>query len=261
MSAISAASTVAGILGLTFSVAAIRAARGSAMPKLRAAAMQYSRICTLVARSGAGNDGHVGDEQQLAVALQVGRQFEHRHVGQHVARRQQARLLVQDLLHVVAGGDQALHQDVGLAGRAPWPRPCGPAATASGSSTTVKTPGVQIRARRTARRCAPRRPPGSPRRCPRRAARAGRPMVLGSWPAATATRRLGWSFRSLNELVEAADRVHHVLRPFRFAARDRRSRASSLPSSTRRAPLTRAHISFSPGIGGHAAAQGRDAAR
>ena len=49
------------------------------------------------------------------MAREVGGQFEHRDVGQDATRRQQARLLVQDLLHVIGGADQALHQHVGFA--------------------------------------------------------------------------------------------------------------------------------------------------
>ncbi len=49
-----AASSVSGIFSLTFSFAAISAARGRSMPKLRAAWMQYCRICAFAARSGRG---------------------------------------------------------------------------------------------------------------------------------------------------------------------------------------------------------------
>ena len=60
---------------------------------------------------GHGDDGGVGEEEELLVLGDLG----HRNMGEHVARAQDAILLVEDGAQEGIGVDESLHEDVGLA--------------------------------------------------------------------------------------------------------------------------------------------------
>ncbi len=189
---------------------------------------------------GRRDDGHVADEQQLAVPLLVGGDVEDRQVRQHVAGRQQPLLLVQDQLHVLVGADQALHEHVGLAVahhvarlRA---RPAHVRLVDDGEEARVDL--VLAREALDAGAVADHDHLGDALARGHR----GRLDGVGVLPRRHGHAAAGGAGRleRCRDLVERADGIHR-------SSSGRYRRASSLPCSTRSAPLASAAISFSPG--------------